>query len=167
MGNQESFPERDVYELMKALLKKHGKKTLSEQDLKLILKWVQVKIPAVTASSIFTRELWDDVGVKLWDAATSGDEEAQYMLPSWRKIFETIKAQEQNQRGSEEGAQSPPPCPSKIAGGAEPSAPPLACAAGYPLEGDPLTRVRLTLKRNLIFFPLILMRFGERLGAKR
>lgn len=65
MGNHESSPERDVYELMKALLKKHGKGTLPGHDLKLILKWVQAKIPTVNASSIFTRELWDEVGVKL------------------------------------------------------------------------------------------------------
>ncbi|XP_064914236.1 endogenous retrovirus group K member 8 Gag polyprotein-like isoform X3 [Columba livia] len=129
MGNQTSSPERDVYELMKALLNKHGGKTLSGQDLKLILKWVQVKIPTVTASSIFTRELWDDVRVKLWDAATSGNEEAQRMLPRWRKIFETVKAQEQSQRGSE--GETKPSAPSL------PSPPPLACAAGYPPEDDP------------------------------
>ena len=62
MGSQTSSPERDVYELMKALLKRHGK-NISGHDLKLMLKWVQVKMPTVTASTIFTRELWDDVGV--------------------------------------------------------------------------------------------------------
>lgn len=93
MGSQVSSPERDVYELMKALLKKH-EKNLSGQDLKVMLKWVQVKIPTVTASSIFTTDLWDDVGVKLWDAATTGNAEAQRMLPWWRTIFETLKAQE-------------------------------------------------------------------------
>ncbi|XP_042645051.1 uncharacterized protein LOC122153029 [Tyto alba] len=59
-----------------------------------MLKWVQVKIPTVTASSILTTELWDDVGIKLWDAATTGNAEAQRMLPWWRTIFETLKAQE-------------------------------------------------------------------------
>jgi len=75
MGSQTSSPERDVYELMKALLQKHGK-NISGHDLKLILKWVQVKMPTVTASTIFTWELWDDVGVKLWEAATTGNAEA-------------------------------------------------------------------------------------------
>lgn len=126
MGNQASSAERDVYELMKALVKKHDKGTkgtLSGHDLKLLLKWVQAKIPDINASSIFTRELWDQVGVKLWDAATFGNEEAQRMLPRWRKVFETIKAQEQ---GSNEGTKP-----------SAPSDPPLACAAKYPPEEDP------------------------------
>uniref|UniRef100_A0A8C0EKD6 Retroviral nucleocapsid Gag protein p24 C-terminal domain-containing protein n=1 Tax=Bubo bubo TaxID=30461 RepID=A0A8C0EKD6_BUBBB len=98
MGNQASSPERDVYELMKALLQKHGK-VISGHDLKAMLKWVQMKIPAVTASSIFTRDLWDDVGVKLWDSATSGSVETQHMLPWWRIIFEALKAQEESNNG--------------------------------------------------------------------
>jgi len=50
------------------------------------------------ASTIFTRELRDDVGVKLWDAATTGNTEAQCVLPCWRSVFETLKAQEKNHK---------------------------------------------------------------------
>ncbi|OPJ67235.1 hypothetical protein AV530_013943 [Patagioenas fasciata monilis] len=128
MGNQASSPERDVYELLKALLPKHGK-NVSGHDLKAMLKWVQAKIPAVTASTIFTWELWDDVGVKLWDAATTGNVEAQRILPWWRSIFETLKAQENGPKDKKEGE-----------GGSSvgPTAPPLEVfAAGYPPEEDP------------------------------
>lgn len=111
MGNQASSPERDVYELMKALLQKHGK-VISGHDLKAMLKWVQTKIPAVTASSIFTQELWDDVGVKLWDSATSGDVEAQHMLPWWRIIFQTLKAQEKSNNGDVKTKGNAPTVPS-------------------------------------------------------
>jgi len=117
---------------MKALLKRHGK-NISGHDLKLILKWVQVKMPTVTASTIFTRELWDDVGVKLWDAATTGNTEAQRMLPWWRSVFETLKAQEKNHKdkaGEEDNSPTAPPV--------LPENKPLrVCAAGYPPRGDP------------------------------
>ena len=82
---------------MKALINKH-EKNIPGHDLKAILRWVQVKLPTVTASNIFTRELWDDVGVKRWDAATSGDAKAQCMLPWWKSIFEILKAQEKSHR---------------------------------------------------------------------
>ena len=96
---------------MKALLQKHGK-VISEHDLKAMLKWVQMKIPAVTASSIFMQELWDDVGVKLWDSATSGDVEAQRMLPWWRIIFQTLKAQEESDNGDVKTKGNAPTVPS-------------------------------------------------------
>ena len=107
MGNQASSPERDVYELMKGLPNKH-EKSISGHDLKAMLKWVQVNMPAVTATTIFTRELWDDTGVKLWDSATKGNTESHRLLSSWRVIFETIKAQkEKAEEGEEEESQAP------------------------------------------------------------
>ncbi|KAM9590718.1 endogenous retrovirus group K member 5 Gag polyprotein-like [Morphnus guianensis] len=136
MGNQVSSPERDVYELMKALLQKHGK-NISGHDLKAMLKWVQVKIPTVTASTIFTRELWDDVGVKLWDAATTGNAEAQRMLPWWRGIFETLKAQEKSHKDKAEREEDSSAIPPLSSEGQKSIAPLEACAAGYPPEDDP------------------------------
>ncbi|XP_069737454.1 uncharacterized protein [Phaenicophaeus curvirostris] len=91
MGNQVCSPERDVYELRKALLQKHGK-NISVRDLKVILKWVQAKIPTVTASTVFTRELWDDVGVKLWDATIEEKKGAKKLGAPWQKVFEVLKA---------------------------------------------------------------------------
>lgn len=134
MGNQASSPERDVYELMKALLKKHGK-TVSGHDLKIILKWVQVKMPTVTSSTIFTKELWDTVGVKLWDAATTGNVEAQRMLPWWRSIFEVLKAQESSHKNdSDKNNASPSQSPSLP----ETGQPPLTVgAAGCSPPDDP------------------------------
>ena len=48
-------------------------------------------------TTIFTIDLWDEVGVKLWTAVTKGDKAAANMIPSWRVIFETLKAQEKSQ----------------------------------------------------------------------
>ncbi|XP_074424746.1 endogenous retrovirus group K member 7 Gag polyprotein-like [Larus michahellis] len=142
MGNQMSPAERDVYEVMKTLLRKH-KKDISGQDLKIMLKWVQMKIPTVTASSIFTRELWDNVGVKLWDLATSGNAEAQRLLPWWRNIFEAIKAQKKGHKDSPdtkgEPSSAPPLLPPPLPPRRAKSPGPLkVCAAGYPPEEDPL-----------------------------
>ena len=149
MGNQASSPERDVYELMKALLKKH-QKTLTGHDLKMMLKWVQVKVPDVTASSIFTRELWDDVGVKLWDTATRGNVEAQRMLPWWRTIFETLKAQESRSVDSDKDESKDknvsisPDSPRAI---------PAVGVAKYPPEDDPFDPGPIDPEKEPDLFP--------------
>ena len=101
MANQASSPERDVYELMKSLPNKH-EKSISGHDLKAMLKWVQVDMPAVTASTIFARELQNNTGVKLWDSVTKGNTESHRLLSSWRVIFETMKAQEEKAEEGEE-----------------------------------------------------------------
>lgn len=90
MGNQASSVERDACELMRELLKKHGK-AFSDHDLKLVMKWVHANIPSISALNIFTSEIWDKAGMKLWDAATKNDAEAQKLLSGWRIIFETLK----------------------------------------------------------------------------
>lgn len=87
--------KREVFsQLILALLVKHGK-SLPKRDLKFILKWGAVKCPNITASSILTTAVWDDVGMKLYDLATTGHEPAMHMFLSWRVIFETLKKQEQ------------------------------------------------------------------------
>lgn len=63
MGHSMSAQERDVFELMTKLLEKHGR-LLSSHDLKVMLKWIAAKLPRVTPSMIFTKELLDEVGVK-------------------------------------------------------------------------------------------------------
>lgn len=92
VGQNMTKEERGVFELMLALLAKHGK-SLSKLYLKLILKWVAVKHANVT---IFTIALWDDVGVKLYDLATTGKEQTMCMLPARTVIFETLKKEEQS-----------------------------------------------------------------------
>ena len=65
-------------------------------------------MPAVTATTIFMRELWDDTGVKLWDSVTKGNTESHRQLSSWRVIFETLKTQkEKAEEGEEEESQAP------------------------------------------------------------
>ncbi|KAL2308950.1 hypothetical protein Nmel_005125 [Mimus melanotis] len=40
--------------------------------------------------------LWDEVGVKLWNVAAKGEKVAADMLPSWRVVFEVLKGQEKS-----------------------------------------------------------------------
>lgn len=150
MGNQASSPERDVYELMKALLKKYGKH-VSGHDLKTVLKWVQVKIPTVTSSSIFTKELWDNVGVKLWDAATTGNAEAQRMLPLWRTIYEVLKMHEGTHRDdSADQVSSPPTSSSSL----EMNRPPLTVGvAGCPPPDNPFDPGPIDPEKEPDLFP--------------
>lgn len=91
MGQAMSAQERDVFELMTKLLQQHGK-SLSSHDLKVMLKWTASKLPGVTLSTIFTTDLWDDVGVKLWNTATKGNKAVAEMLRSWRINFEVLVA---------------------------------------------------------------------------
>ncbi|KAL2308226.1 hypothetical protein Nmel_001232 [Mimus melanotis] len=107
MGQGMSAQERDVFELITKLLGQHGK-SLPSDDLKIILKWTAVKLPRVTTSTIFTTDLWDKVGIKLWHCAMKGDKVAAEMLPSWQVIFEVLKAQEKS-HAKDKGDTSCPP----------------------------------------------------------
>ncbi|RMC04235.1 hypothetical protein DUI87_19054 [Hirundo rustica rustica] len=93
MGQGMSAQEREVFELMTKLLQQHGK-YLPSHNLKALLRWTAAKLPGVTESTIFMIVLWDKVEVKLWDCATKGNKTVAEMLPSWRVIFEVLKAQE-------------------------------------------------------------------------
>ncbi|KAL2309960.1 hypothetical protein Nmel_006196 [Mimus melanotis] len=95
MGQEMSDQERDGFEFMTKLLQQHGKSLLSH-DIKILLKWASVKLPGATESTGFTTDLWDKVGVKLWDLAVKEDKEAAEMYPSWRIIFEVLTAQEKS-----------------------------------------------------------------------
>lgn len=64
MGQGNSAQERDVFLLMFELLKKHSK-SLPSCDLKLVLKWAEAERKNVTGSTIFTKDFWDDIAVKL------------------------------------------------------------------------------------------------------
>lgn len=56
---------------MTKLLEKHGKSVLL--TVKLILHWVESHDKGLNASTAFAAELWDGVGVKLWDSGIKGD----------------------------------------------------------------------------------------------
>lgn len=88
-------PERDVLALMSTLLDNQGK-SLPAHDLKTILQWTASKLEGVTQSTIFTADLWDKVGVELWNAVANGDKNAAQMISSWKIIFEALKAHEKS-----------------------------------------------------------------------
>lgn len=77
--------------------------------MKLILKYVVVTCPDVTASSIYITAVWDDAEVKLHYLVTMGHEQAMHMLPAWMVAFKTLKNQEQTQLVSSADAASPLP----------------------------------------------------------
>ncbi|KAL2308252.1 hypothetical protein Nmel_001263 [Mimus melanotis] len=87
-----SRQERDIFELMQKLLQQHGK-PLPSHDLKILLKWTALNdLLGVSQSTIFTTDLWDEVRMKLWNAIAKGDKVVADMLPSWRVVFEVLKA---------------------------------------------------------------------------
>lgn len=96
MGQGISAQERDVFELISKLLQQHGKTVLSH-DLKVLLRWAAAEIPGIIEFTVFTTDLWDKAGIKLWDAVTKGSKAAAEMMPYWRVIFETLKAHETSQ----------------------------------------------------------------------
>lgn len=75
---------------MQKLLEQHCKR-LPLHDLKILLKWIALKLPGVSQSTVFMTDLWDEVGMKLWDAVTKGDKAVVDMLPSWRAVSEALK----------------------------------------------------------------------------
>lgn len=93
MGSNMSSEEKHAYELMSRLLEKQSKPVASH-SLKLILRWVESQVKGLNASTAFTAELWDEVGVKLWDRVTKGDKIVADLLPAWQAILETLKAPE-------------------------------------------------------------------------
>lgn len=84
---------KNVFELATKLLDKHSN-FLPVHDFKAMLKWTASQVSKVTLSAIFMADLWDNVGVKLWNAATKADKTAAHLLPSWRVFCVALKAQE-------------------------------------------------------------------------
>jgi len=56
--------------------------------------------PSITNQTIYDPEVWDRIGVRLWDAATKGDKTAFGLLQTWRKIFEALKSHLRSQSDS-------------------------------------------------------------------
>ena len=48
--------------------------------------------PSITNQTIYDPEVWDRIAVRLWGAATKGDNTAFRLLQTWRKIFEALKS---------------------------------------------------------------------------
>lgn len=93
MGSNMSSKEKHVYDLMSKLLEKQGR-SVASPSLKLILRWVESYIKGLSPTTAFSVELWDEVGMKLWDKATKGNRLVADLLPIWRAILETLRAQE-------------------------------------------------------------------------
>lgn len=67
---------------------------VASHSLKLILCWEESHVKGLNASTGFTVDIWDEVGVQFWDQATEGDKRASGFLPVRQAILETLKAQE-------------------------------------------------------------------------
>ncbi|RMC10509.1 hypothetical protein DUI87_13314 [Hirundo rustica rustica] len=93
MGQEVSAHEKDVFELTTKLLDKHSY-SLPAQDLKAMLKWTASQLPEITLSTIFTADLWDNMGDNLRKTTMKGDKTATQLLPSWSVFLEAFKAQE-------------------------------------------------------------------------
>lgn len=82
MGQGISAQERDVFELLSKLLQQHDK-TVPSHDLKVLLRWAASEISGITESIVFTTDLWDKAGIKLWDFVTKGSKAAAEIMPCW------------------------------------------------------------------------------------
>jgi len=126
--------------LFKLLLKKKMGPTAILQQM---LGWGTESDPSITNQTIYDPEVWDWIGVRLWDAATKGDKTAFGLLQTWRKIFEALRTHLRSQSDTP----SLPDC--KGAAGrstdqpAMPSAPPLPPSDGVFTDRSP--RLRATL----------------------
>lgn len=60
----------------------------------------------MTSVSIHDTDIWERVGLKLWDAATHSDTVAQSLLGPWRTVFEILR-NHMDLAGSAESAASP------------------------------------------------------------
>lgn len=59
---------------------------IASRSLKLILHWMQSLIKRLNASTASTEELWNEVGVRLWDRAVRGGKTTAGFYPSG-KLF--------------------------------------------------------------------------------
>ncbi|KAM9510162.1 uncharacterized protein ACIB01_019678 isoform 1-T2 [Guaruba guarouba] len=113
------------------LLKKKGA-TFKETDSKLMSKWLKTRYPEIEESTVFEVSLRDGARVKLWDAATKGDDTVKNLLSIWRTILEMLKSKNEI---------------------AEPSAPPKL--RWSPLQ---LQRLREGMKTILLTRALLILR---------
>lgn len=132
MGTNLTKEQKNVLEVFCKILKEHGKK-MDNEELQRILIWASKNDPSINSHNINDPEIWDKVGVRLWDCATRNDKIVAGLLPSWRIIFETLKVHVGSR--AEEGEEKPTP----------PSAPPLPT----PPPTDCVVRPRVNSRKGV------------------
>lgn len=75
------LPIRDVYQHLKSLIKSSPSK-LPKQELKNLLPWTETNFLNADSTAVFTRDLWNSVGVKLYNAISLHDKKAADLLPT-------------------------------------------------------------------------------------
>ncbi|XP_059716912.1 uncharacterized protein LOC132334788 isoform X2 [Haemorhous mexicanus] len=87
MGQNKSVLQRDVYQHLKSLCASRPK-NLANQKLKELLKGTITHIPNADSEAFYTREVWDSVGVKLYNAISRRDKTTAELLPACRVLVE-------------------------------------------------------------------------------
>lgn len=108
MGTTLTKEQRNASQVFTDILKKYGKK-VDEEELKRVLLWASKADPSINSTNIYTPEVWDNIGVDLWDCATKNAKVAATLLSPWRFIFETLKVLISSQVKEAEGAPSAHP----------------------------------------------------------
>ncbi|XP_015504899.1 endogenous retrovirus group K member 6 Gag polyprotein-like [Parus major] len=97
MGSALSQAEKDVYRTFKFKLAAQEKQ-FCKKKLKDIVKWAFKNFPDATAPMVYKSEFWDSVGTKLYDLATKRDKATAELLPVFRAVYETLRAEERDQK---------------------------------------------------------------------
>lgn len=93
MGQTHSAHDRDLYKQLKHLLSFMPSQLL-KQELKNLLEWTLINFPNADHSAIFTRDLWDTVGVRLFNSIYRRDMSAAELVPACRVLVELFAARE-------------------------------------------------------------------------
>lgn len=78
-----------VCKIVETILQKHHAE-VENFNLRLLLVWVSRSV-GVDGTAIYDTELWDKVGMRLWDAATCSDSVGKDLLGPWRWVFESLE----------------------------------------------------------------------------
>lgn len=92
MGNNMSLEQKSVLELMGKILAKQGTK-IDTNNLKRLLLWASKEYPSITKTTVYNSQVWDAIGIKLWDATIHYNSIAVSLLRPWRTLFKALKAQ--------------------------------------------------------------------------
>ncbi|KAM9591474.1 uncharacterized protein ACIBXB_006270 [Morphnus guianensis] len=91
MGQNMSSEERAIVRFLLHILSKRGIKC-TESSVRGLLKWCRVQgYPAETATA-FEPDIWAEIGTKLRDAVSKGDQHAEDLVITWRLLFDNIRS---------------------------------------------------------------------------
>ncbi|KAJ7395792.1 hypothetical protein BTVI_151730 [Pitangus sulphuratus] len=90
MGSTSSREDESIVQMWQLILQKHGV-NLDTLLLQKMLKWSKDQGYQATSEVAFSEPVWEDLGRRLFDASTYGDQRAVELLTTWRLLRETLR----------------------------------------------------------------------------